>query len=172
MYTYKTYAMNSISHAPLSDSMLTLAAAIGAGVVNGLSRLILGSLYDKCGFKALFSVLMTSQLLVSLVCYHAVAYPWLYITCILLNYASIGGMYAIFPVSVTKVFGMESGPQIYVWVLLGAVLSSMLIMLTVVYLLDVVGFQALFYMGTASQIVTLGVLWNFEERLDEVNLER
>ena len=110
MNAYKTYGENKSPHAPISDTLLTWAASIGAGFVNGCSRISLGALFDKYGFKRLFTVLMVSQLLVSLVCYHAAYWPWLYFTCILLNYMSIGGMFAIFPVSVQKVFGLELGP--------------------------------------------------------------
>lgn len=60
MYTYKTYGENKSPHPPISDALLTWAASIGAGAVNGTSRVILGSLYDKFGFKKLFSVLMIS----------------------------------------------------------------------------------------------------------------
>ena len=110
MYAYKTYGENKSPHEPISDSLLTWAASIGAGLVNGLSRFTLGTLLDKYGFKRLFTILMTSQLIVSLVCYHAAYWPWLYFVCILLNYMSLGGMFAIFPVSVQNVFGLEFGP--------------------------------------------------------------
>ena len=100
MYSFKTYGENKEPHPPISDAVLTWAASIGAGLVNGCSRFTLGTLFDKYGFKRLFAVLMTSQLIISLICYHAVYWPWLYFICILLNYMSIGGMFAIFPVSV------------------------------------------------------------------------
>ena len=161
MYAFKTYGENKSPHPPISDSMLTWAASIGAGAVNGISRIVLGTLYDRFGFKLLFSVLMTSQLIVSLICYHAAYYPWLYFTCILLNYMSIGGMFAIFPVSVQRVFGLEFGPQIYVWVLLGGFCASLINTFSTVVLIKVIGFQALFYVGSCTQIITLLILCRF-----------
>ena len=59
MYTFKTYGENQEPHEPISDSTLTWAASIGSGLVNGLSRVTLGTLVDKHGFKKLFAILMT-----------------------------------------------------------------------------------------------------------------
>ena len=90
----------------------------------------------------------------------------MYFTCILLNYMSLGGMFAIFPVSVQNVFGLEFGPQIYVWVLLGSFLASLVNTFNTIWLLDIIGFQALFYLGSLAQVVTLAILYFFEEKLD------
>ena len=61
MYTYKTYGENkSRDHPPISDEMLTWAASIGAGLVNGFSRVVLGLQFDTHGFKKLFTILMVS----------------------------------------------------------------------------------------------------------------
>ena len=60
MYAYKTYGENKSPHPPISDSLLTWAASIGAGLVNGCARITLGALFDKHGFKKLFTVLMVS----------------------------------------------------------------------------------------------------------------
>ena len=54
--------------------------------------------------------LMITQLINSLVCYWAAWIPAAYFACILVNYAAIGGMFAIFPVTVTNLFGLEVGP--------------------------------------------------------------
>ena len=110
----------------------------------------MGALFDGHGFKKLFTFLTLSQLFVSLICYHAVNWPWLYFICILLNYMSLGGMFAIFPVSVTKVFGAEFGPQIYVWVLLGSFFSSLINTFNTIWLVGAIGFQALFYLGSVA----------------------
>ena len=98
--------------------------------------------------------------------------PWLYFLCILLNYMSIGGMFALFPTSVTKVFGEEFGPQVYVWVLLGCFLASLVNTFNTIWLIKVIGIQALFYLGSVTQVITLVILYFFEERLDVENLAR
>ena len=95
---------------------------------------------------------------------------WLYFLCIMLNYASLGGMFAIFPVAVQNIYGLKHGPQIYVWVLLGSSLASLVNTVNTAWLVDIIGFQSLFYLGTATQIATLGILYKFKEDLDVENL--
>ena len=106
-YSYKVYGENQSPHPPISDTLLTWAASIGSGLVNGLSRISLGAIVDRVGFKTIFTVLMSIQLVNSLMCYWAAYIPWLYFTCIMLNYMCIGGTFAIFPVAVTNVFGID-----------------------------------------------------------------
>ena len=57
-YSYKIYGENTTPHRPIRDSTLTWAASIGSGFVNGLSRIVLGAIVDKVGFKTLFTTLM------------------------------------------------------------------------------------------------------------------
>ena len=69
-YSFKPYGQNThdASHQPISDNTLTWAAAIGAGVVNGLARIVMGAAVDKMGFKQLFTLTAIAQLINSLVC--------------------------------------------------------------------------------------------------------
>ena len=57
-YSYKIYGENKEPHPPISDALLSWAASIGSGVVNGLSRIVLGAFVDRVGFKTLFTILM------------------------------------------------------------------------------------------------------------------
>ena len=58
-YSYKPFGENTSPHEQISDKTLTWAASIGAGLVNGLSRICFGTLVDKYSFKLLMSILMT-----------------------------------------------------------------------------------------------------------------
>ena len=114
-YSFKPYGQNTNdSFEPISDNTLTWAAAIGAGVVNGLARIVMGAAVDKMGFKQLFTLQAIANLINSLVCCWAVRYPAIYFICILVNFWCLGGLFSIFPVAVTNVFGLNIGPQIYV----------------------------------------------------------
>ena len=53
---------------------------------------------------------MFAQLINSLVCFWAANVVELYFVCVLVNYAVLGGLFAVFPVSVTNVYGLELGP--------------------------------------------------------------
>ena len=60
MYSFKTYGENKEPHEPISDRMLTAAASIGGGLVNGASRIFFGILMDCLGFKVIFVFLMAT----------------------------------------------------------------------------------------------------------------
>ena len=107
---FKPYGMNVEPHPPIDDYTLTTAASFGSGLINWLARLLMGAAVDKISFKKLFTVLMVLQLINSLVCYWAAFYPTIYIICVLVNFWVSGGLFAIFPVAVTNVFGMKVGP--------------------------------------------------------------
>ena len=86
----------------------------------------------------------------SLVCFWAAYNAGVYFICILLNYLVIGGLFAVFPVSVTKMFGLEYGPQIYVQILFGSFVSSLLNLFSTKVILDVTNFATLFYIGSLT----------------------
>ena len=61
-YSFKLYGQQAGEHSPISDTTLTWAACIGSGVVNGLARVVFGSLSDTVGFKRIFLGLAITQL--------------------------------------------------------------------------------------------------------------
>lgn len=109
-YSYKTFGENTSPHPQISDKTLTWASSIGAGLVNGLSRVFFGTLVDKYSFKTLMGILMTIQLVNACVCFWAAYVTAIYFFCILMNYAAIAGLFTVFPVAVNNVFGLEIGP--------------------------------------------------------------
>ena len=147
-YSFKLYGQQAGEHPSISDTTLTWAACIGSGVVNGLARVVFGSLSDTVGFKRIFLGLAITQLVNSLVCYWAAWFPAAYVACILVNYMAMGGMYAIFPVALTNVFGLELGPRIYVWVLLGCTAVALFNLLETAVIEPAIGFAALFYINS------------------------
>ena len=57
-YSYKVYGSQDQTHEAISDATLTWAASIGSGIINGCSRILLGGVVDRVGFKTLFMILM------------------------------------------------------------------------------------------------------------------
>ena len=90
----------------------------------------------------------------------------------MLNYMCIGGIFAIFPVAVTNVFGLEKGPQIYVWIILGSFISSLINLFETTVLLHWLGFASLFYFGAVTQVVSLLLVWHYKEELDVERLKK
>ena len=123
--SFKPYgAASGLGRPPISEYTLTWAASIGGGLVNGLARIIMGAGVDKWSFKKLFVVLNFVQLITALCCYQAAHSPAAYTICIFVNYWSMGGVFSIYPVSVTNVFGLRIGSQVYVVVLIGIFIAQ------------------------------------------------
>ena len=104
-YVYKTYGENKEGHPPISDKLLTWATIYSGGLAAGISRILFGLCLDVWSFQILYAIVMTVQLINALIVYHAVYYPWLFITCIFVNQAVSGCVYAGIPVASVKVFG-------------------------------------------------------------------
>ena len=83
------------------------------GLVNGSSRLLWGYLMDKFGFKPLMSAIACIEVFVAGSIYYIVKYDILYILCILLIAACIGGHFTILAPLFNKVYGVAIGPQTY-----------------------------------------------------------
>ena len=169
-YTYKTYGEDKALHKPINDLTLSWAASIGSGLVNGVSRLSCGWLNDKFSFRQIMLVLMAIEVVVALSVYWVVEIVPIYFICVLLNYFAGGGLFAVFPNSVTRLFGLRVGPQIYSVILLASILSSTLNLVMVDVLLDSMGFAACFYFSALVTGVALVILYFFEEKLDSQRL--
>ena len=171
-YSFKPYGESNSSHPAISDKTLTWAASVGAGFINGLSRISFATLADKYSFRTLMSALQLIELVVALTFYWAAYVPSLYFTCILLNYVAMGGFYAIFPVSVTSVFGLTYGPQIYVQILFGSFCASLWDLGMTRWVLPETSFSFMFYFGAGVTLVTLAIVYFFKEQLDSENLAK
>ena len=123
-YTFKPFAEDGTYHKPINDQFMSIAAAVGSGLVNGLSRIFMGLLIDKFTFKTLFSILMIISVVNSLSCFWAGKFAPAFFVCVLLNYFVIAGIFTILPVATIKVFGNKYGPYIYVFVMLGALVAD------------------------------------------------
>ena len=115
---------------------------------------------------------MAIQMVNAMVCYHAAYYPSLYVTCIIVNNMVQGAILAGIPVATVNVFGLEHGPGILSLVDLGVLFASIFNVLQSVYLLNMLGFQSLFYIGALFQFLCLVVLHHYEEDLDVENLRK
>ena len=79
---------------------------------------------------------MMINIVVAFTSFDAVHTPWLYFLLIQMNYVVIGGIFALFPVPVAKVFGPLYGVRVYSIVLLGSLISSIFDTACIVALYD------------------------------------
>ena len=91
-YEFKTIGLS----VGISDNLLTWAGSLAA-LLQAVTRLVFGSLYDKYGFKRLFYIIIFVNLVNSIVCYHTRYIPALYFICILMTYWVFAGIFSIFP---------------------------------------------------------------------------
>jgi hypothetical protein len=80
--------------------LLTWAASIGAGLINGGSRVVFGYLMDYYTFRTLFGWITFAAMLNGCVQYWAAWWAPAYFLVIMINYGIIGGTFAIFPTAV------------------------------------------------------------------------
>ena len=83
------------------------------GIVNGSSRFLWGFLMDKFGFKILMFVITIIEVTVGISLYFIVKYDFIFIICVLLIGACIGGNFVILAPTFNKIFGVQIGPELY-----------------------------------------------------------
>jgi hypothetical protein len=57
-YTFKAFAEDDTYHPKINDGLMSIAASVGSGLVNGATRIIMGTLTDKYSFKTLYGIMM------------------------------------------------------------------------------------------------------------------
>jgi MFS family permease len=162
-YVYKPIGLKE----KISDRTLAWAGSISA-LVQAVTRLTVGSLYDKFGFKRIFYVLMTFNIITSFGSYAVRHTTSLYFVAIQLNYLVSAGIFALFPTAVYNTFGTDFGAHIYAVVLLGSSFSSVVdtILIKVLYQAYDAPIQDLFYIGAITSFIALVIAHFFQEKLD------
>ena len=170
-YSFKPFGESSKSHHGLDDTMLTWAASVGS-ITNGLMRIVFGNLIDRFSFKLLMGIILTIELAMCLLFYFAANSAAFFFILIMLNYAILGGYFTIFPVSVTKIFGLELGPQVYVQLAMGSFFSSLFNLITTKWLLPATNYITLFMTGAGVTVIAIVILCFIQENLDVENLKK
>jgi len=83
------------------------------GIVNGSSRFLWGYLMDKLGFKTLMFIITTIEVTVGSTLYFIVNYEAIFVIEVLLIGACIGGNFVILAPTFKKIFGLQTGPELY-----------------------------------------------------------
>ena len=170
-YSFKPFGESSKSHDSIDDGLLTWAASLGA-ITNGGIRVVFGELVDRFSFKLLMSIILTIELAMCLLFWVAANSPGFFFFLVLLNYAVLGGFFTIFPVSVTRIFGLEKGPQVFVQISMGSFISSLLNLAATKWLLPASNYLVLFCTGAVTTLLALTMLCFIKEELDVENLRK
>lgn len=166
-YIYKQLGLAVGIH----DSVLTWAASMSS-LVQAVTRLSFGALYDIYGFKRLYIILLSINVINGLICFYARSVTWLYFICIMLNYLVIAGVFAIFPVPVATTFGSKYGTSVYPLVLLGSPLSALLITMETEVLYPKFGSQIVIFVGVGCSVLAIVIASIFNPNLDLQSMHR
>ena len=120
---YMASVYKAIASGHLKDSVLTVAGAIGS-VCNGSSRLIWATLQDKFGFKKIYTSLLVVQLITSLSIASCIDSPGLYTLMVGLAFTCEGGHFSTFPAACARIFGIQTGGQIFTIMFFAIPISS------------------------------------------------
>jgi hypothetical protein len=90
----------------------------------------------------------------------------------MLNYFSLGGLFAVYPATVIKTFGSKNGPSIYSLILIGSFGSSLLNIGLTKFLLPYTSFLLVYFVGSIATISNLVILYFYEEKLDVERLSQ
>ena len=93
------------------DAIFTLGILFG--IVNGSSRFLWGFLMDKFGFRTLMFAITSIEVTVGVSLYFIVKVEVLFVFCILLIGACIGGNFVILAPTFNNIFGLQVGPELY-----------------------------------------------------------
>lgn len=108
----------------------------------------------------------------SLLCYPLRSSTSLFLICIETNYLVIAGVFAIFPVPVSKTFGPRFGTAVYAMVLIGSPLSALLITFQNHIVAEAVGMQGMFACSAIFSGIAIVVAFFFNEKLDIERLHK
>jgi MFS family permease len=91
------------------DLTLTWIGSMGS-IANGLSRIFWGPLQDLIGFKRIYAIVLSSELIVCVTITGAVqTSATLYSMIVILGFLCLGAHFVMFPGVVLKVYGLRAG---------------------------------------------------------------
>jgi len=106
--SFKVYGSNKIN----DDHFLTVIGSFGS-IANGCTRAVWALSFDKFGFKKVYFVLLSIQLILAPTLDLVAGSKTLFLIWYSLIMGCEGGHFAMFPSVTAKVFGLKNGPKIY-----------------------------------------------------------
>jgi MFS family permease len=147
-------------------------------ILNGLSRLLWGFLFDKFSFKCLYSICISTQAIVDSILYYSVKHPVLFFLLLCFQGIVVSGKISLNVTMFTKVYGINYFGFIYsVSTAIGGfchLLGPFIIKITVRKIED---YKKLFIGGSLGCILSLIILLSFSEekfkyKINEDNNEK
>ena len=172
-FQFKTIFESHYSGPGNADYYMAISASM-SGVIQFITRITVGQLYDRIGFKPIFTFIMLLNVINGVICYRVKAITWAFIACIELNYLVIGGIYSVFPAPAIKTFGIYYGPHVYSLILIAGPLVSVfnLFIIKVVYGIFNISEEAILAFGSVASLFAIVINCYFNENIDFKNMNK
>lgn len=138
-----------------------LAGSIGL-ISNAAMRLIIGPLADRFGFKTCYFVVMTIQIIISVMIVPTRSNGFLYSLFVVLSFMCEGANLSMFPAVTGKIFGAKMGGQLFPFMFLGIILTSESLVFVKTYLITG-NSGTIFYVGGVLSGINIVLLCFFKE---------
>ncbi|KAL4508394.1 hypothetical protein ABPG72_003698 [Tetrahymena utriculariae] len=158
---YKKYGQQNFTN----DQVLTIIGSV-ASAANGCSRFLWASLLDKISFRKVISVILVAQIILSVTLQFSVKDEYFYLVWVFFVSCCLGGLFGIYPVYSTLLFGSRVGSEIYgtYWL---SVSAANFIQFGLVYNSEKnIHFSGIFYIYFAFNILALIVVIFAKMQLD------
>ena len=106
--TYRSFAQQCFMEEYLLSNLTKVYS-----ILNGLSRLIWGALFDKFSFKCLYGICIITQILVDSILFYSVHYPYLFFFLLCFQSIVISGKISLNVTMFIKVYGIKYFGFIY-----------------------------------------------------------
>eukprot|EP00753_Platysulcus_tardus_P020669 PLAT8325.2.p1 GENE.PLAT8325.2~~PLAT8325.2.p1 ORF type:complete len:397 (-),score=99.78 PLAT8325.2:45-1235(-) len=131
--------------ASVKDDQLLAAVGTAAAVCNGGGRVLWGALSDRLQPRTALSALLASMALLSALFPLVLSSVPLYITCAMLLFTALGGVFALFPAIVATLFGQAAVGLVYGLVFTAQLPAGMLSIFGSALLSRALGVAGVFY---------------------------
>ena len=157
MSTFKTFGQEGIK----DDSFLTTTGAISS-IFAGL-RWIWSYFYDKTSFKLTYGILLVLQIILSGLISFTNSNKLVYFIFVCLSLFCEGGHFTLVPAVTRTIFGKKAS-DVYGILLIYVGVSNVVSSILVNLLLKKLGYQFFYFLGCGFTIISLILLFFFEEK--------
>ena len=168
MYVASVYKDTALGLIP--DSTLTLAGSLGA-FANGGSRMFWATIMDYIGFRKVYLILVSIQIITATFIYQSRYNAPLYVMFVVLAFLCEGGHFSTFSAAAPKIFGLVDGGKVATFIIVATVPAT-LTGLVCTQFPNIFSPEIIFWVGAGLSVVNLILLFFLDEspmELDEDN---
>ena len=164
--TYRSFAQQCMMKEQILSNLTKVYS-----ILNGISRLIWGYLFDKFSFKSLYSICIITQAIVDSLLFNSVNYPILFFSLLCFQGIVVSGKISLNVTMFTKIYGIKYFGFIYsVSTAIGGFCHLLGPFIIKIVVKSVEDYKKLFIGGSIGCIISLIILINFSEEKFEYKI--